>query len=427
MKKRALFILLAGLLAQPLHAVTLSKKNSLLYKVQFDDGINFDIPRIKRYINILENPEGLEIFNIEDVIVVKSDNASTIHGIIKNKNITIKLPKEYRIAINNNSLFIYPQSIISNTTNIKNKKVRLAIEWINDNDATKFQEGLNLLTEISQEDSDSWAVHTAQGALGQLLLFAEGITKNDPNRLDNAYILLTKAYEKTKNKRIQHIACACLGQLYMMNKSPLSNAPNKIEMAFNYFNEAISKEFSPWAKHFAEFSLAQMYMKNQIPTENSTEKEQIIRDLLIKASQKTDSLKAQHFAELALAKMLLENKSNTEDEESKNQMILMLLTNASQKTDCSGVTKKAKEMLNKFLLQNQQNPDENNLEEILESGNIFFNASPEINIQEVDDKMLIDEEPMDITIKDRMSINRIILIEDQLKIKNAMSIENLLN
>lgn len=99
MKKRALLTLLTGLLAQPLHAVTLLEKNTSIYKVQFDDGTNFDIPRIKRYIKILENPEGLEVFNIEDVIVVKSENASTIHGIIKNKNITIKLPKEYRIAL----------------------------------------------------------------------------------------------------------------------------------------------------------------------------------------------------------------------------------------------------------------------------------------------------------------------------------------
>ncbi|MDP1880339.1 MAG: hypothetical protein Q8K60_05315 [Parachlamydiaceae bacterium] len=425
MKKRSLFILLTGLLIQPLHAVTLLEKNTSIYKVQFDDGTNFEVPRIKRYLKILENPEGIEILNIENIFTVKSNNASTIYGNIKNKNITIKLPKEYKIVINNNSLFIYPQSTIINTTNIENEKVRLAIEWINDNDPTKFQEGLNLLTEIAQKESNSWAVHTAQGALGQLLLFAEGITKNDPNRLDNAYSLLTKAYKNTNNKRIQHIACACLGQLYMMNKNPLNNIPNKIEMACNYFKEAISKEFSPWAKHFAEVSLAQMYMKNQIPTENSTEKEQIIRDLLIKASQKTDSLKAQHFAELALAQMLLEDKSNAETKEAKNQRILTLLTNASQKKFCPGVTKNAKELLNKLFKENNVEDD---AEETLESGNIYVNALPEINIQEIDDNMSIDEEPMDTTIKDRMSLRHIMSIgEEELRIKNAMSIESILN
>jgi hypothetical protein len=136
MKKRTLFILLAGLLIQPLHAVTLIKKNTSIYEIHFDDGTNFEVPLIKRYLKILENPEGLEIFNIENIFTVQNDNTSTIYGNIKNKNITIKLPKEYKIIINNNSLFIYPQN--TNNTYNKNDKIKLSFKWINENDSIKL-------------------------------------------------------------------------------------------------------------------------------------------------------------------------------------------------------------------------------------------------------------------------------------------------
>lgn len=160
MKKRSLFILLAGLLIQPLHAVTLIKKNTSIYEIQFDDGTNFEVPLIKRYLKILENPEGLEIFNIENIFTVQNDNTSTIYGNIKNKNITIKLPKEYKIIINNNSLFIYSQNI--NNTDNKNDKTKISFKWINENDSIKLlkqKPKINNAENYEEEILESGNVH----------------------------------------------------------------------------------------------------------------------------------------------------------------------------------------------------------------------------------------------------------------------------